>query len=127
MVYWEGQIVTGPGDVMMSIPGDEHTRHASGTADASIANRGDGRRPRMVARHRWVAYASYHGGSIYIGVAYLIPGRGWHTQEIPSLTRLNCIAPTPSWQDCSAVVRDLRSIGHGADNVTKSIYNEAME
>ena len=60
----------------------------------------------------------WDGGGIYIGVAYLIPGRGWHTQEIPSLTRLGgSIAPTPSWQDCSAVVRDLRSIGHGADNV----------
>ena len=116
VVYWEGQIVTGPGDVMMSIPGDEHTPPVQLTHRSPIGAMADD--PEWSPDGRWVAYASYHGGGIYIGVAYLIPGRGWHTQEIPSLTRLGgSIAPTPSWQDCSAVVRDLRSIGHGADNV----------
>ena len=62
---------------MMSIPG-------TSTADTPPVQLRIDRQSRWQttpnsADGRWVTYASYHGGSIYIGVA-LIPGRGWHTR-----------------------------------------------
>ena len=107
VVYWEGQIVTGPGDAVarMRSPQGDHAPPVQLTDLSGFGAMADD--PVWSPDGRWIAYASYHGGGIFIGVSYIsnldLPRATF--KHLRSLTRLGgSVAPTPSWQDWSDMI-----------------------
>ena len=107
VAYWEGQIVTGPGDAVarMRSPQGGHTPPVRLTDLSRSGAMADD--PVWSPDGRWIAYASYQGGGIFIGLSYItkLDPPIDQFKQLTTLTRLGgSVAPNPTWQDWSGMI-----------------------
>ena len=107
VAYWEGQIVTGPGDAVarMRSPQGGRTPPVRLTDLSGSGAMADD--PVWSPDGRWIAYASYQGGGIFIGLSYItkLDPPIDQFKQLTTLTRLGgSVAPNPTWQDWSGMI-----------------------